>query len=228
MSTRELLPETPNGDGRMHLGDGVLSLDLDSAFRELASPLKFFLRRHVTDPALVDDVVQETFYRAQRARHSFLCGRPAWPWLSAIALRLCRDLYRRSTTASATVLDLRDEDHPVSDTDPEHTYLAKEQASEVWQALSYVTERERRLLLLRDMQGVSCKEIAAAEGVSQDAIRSALRRARNNFRQAYLSVASRECEVGLRASASSSAWDTAGRFGEGLRGEHQPVAGSLS
>src|SRR5690349_11783713 len=58
--------------------------------------VRSFVRRRVgRDAHAVEDVVQETYLRAFRARDRIDPERPILPWLCTIADRLCRDRARR-------------------------------------------------------------------------------------------------------------------------------------
>jgi RNA polymerase sigma-70 factor, ECF subfamily len=69
---------------------------------------RFALRR-VTDPELADDLVQDTFLEALRARSSFTGGSSVRTWLTAILKHKIIDQYRRSGRTPRT------EGEPLSD-----------------------------------------------------------------------------------------------------------------
>jgi RNA polymerase sigma-70 factor (ECF subfamily) len=70
----------------------------DAAFAQvydLVSPrLRAFLRRRCGEPDLADDLLQQTFLHAHRARSRFTDGAEVLPWLFAIARRLAIDAAR--------------------------------------------------------------------------------------------------------------------------------------
>src|SRR6476661_7666387 len=75
-------------DGHLEAFDG-----LHAAF---AGRLRGYLLSLCRDPALADDLVQETFMQIHRSRRTYEPGRPVTPWVFAIA----RNVYlmnRRST-----------------------------------------------------------------------------------------------------------------------------------
>src|SRR5215472_16041343 len=58
--------------------------------------LKAFLRKHIADPAEVDDVCEEILLAVYRGRHTYKPARPLEPWLFAIARNISIDHARRS------------------------------------------------------------------------------------------------------------------------------------
>src|SRR5215475_9533002 len=67
----------------------------EALYDALADRLYAYLRRHVPDPHVCDDLVQETFLRMHTARGTFMTGAAVLPWAFAIARRLVVDRVRR-------------------------------------------------------------------------------------------------------------------------------------
>lgn len=63
---------------------------------------------------------------------------------------------------------------------PEETVIRKEDAERVRAALALLTETQRRRLLMME-EGKTMREIAAAEGVSVNAVKESLDAAKKNF-----------------------------------------------
>jgi len=73
----------------------------------------------------------------------------------------------------------------------------------VLQAVSRLPQRQRRLLLLRELEGLSYAQIGETMGISPTKLAKMLHRARLAFRQAYAS------QVGARRGRrSAGAWGT--------------------
>src|SRR5262245_63326335 len=66
----------------------------EALYDALADRLYAYVRRHVPDPHVCDDLVQETFLRMHRARGTFMTGAAVLPWAFAIARRLVVDRVR--------------------------------------------------------------------------------------------------------------------------------------
>lgn len=166
---------------------------LNGLFTEFEPRLRRVMQAFVRPHHLVDDVVQETFIRAYRVRDEFEEGRNPWPLLVTIARRAAIDMHRRCEvrgewSTRQEFLEAR----PVSASDlignPETLVVPSKEVECVAEALRQIDARHGRLLVLKHGQGLKYREIADAEGISLDALKSALARARHSFKETYLAV----------------------------------------
>jgi RNA polymerase sigma factor (sigma-70 family) len=140
-------------------------------------PLVFgYLARRTASPALAEELAQETFFRATRAFLGWRGGSPA-AWLLAIARNVLVDEARRGQRLVAL---------PESLVAPE---TGAETALTVNDALSRLPDDHRRLLVLVYVDGYTHAEIAAMTGTTSGAVKTAVWRARQAFRDLYLAEA---------------------------------------
>jgi RNA polymerase sigma-70 factor (ECF subfamily) len=104
-----------------------------------------------------EDAVQETFLRALRALPGFRGDAAFRTWLCRIAVNVCL----KWKAARPPIQPWNEEDHhsPTSDLSPESLALRH---LEVLEALSALSPRHRAVLLLKELEGWSVAEIAAA------------------------------------------------------------------
>jgi RNA polymerase sigma-70 factor, ECF subfamily len=143
-----------------------------------ARPLWAYLARSSADPALADDLMQESYVR-------FLCaaGAPALAtdgeaaarlYLFRIATNLLRDHWRRPRNASIEEI-------------PEEFFAARGQIAQtdaqilLEPAMQQMKPRERQMLWLVHAEGYSHREIAQVMGLSTASIRLLLFRARRKI-----------------------------------------------
>jgi hypothetical protein len=69
--------------------------------------------------------------------------------------------------------------------DPEQQARQAEIRAAVWRTLHRLPDIYRQVLILRELEGLSYQEIAAATGLSLDNVRVTLHRARLTFRDLY-------------------------------------------
>jgi RNA polymerase sigma-70 factor (ECF subfamily) len=160
-------------------------LDVDWAYREFAAPLARLVRSRLRDRGLAEDIVQESFFRAHRAARSFDPARPVWPWLATIALRLCADASRRDQRKDSHLVPVRDGDEPSPEPNVADDLDSVERSARVRAALEALPPRDRDLLLLREVHRMRYEDISIFEDMTLEAVKSATRRARSNFRRAY-------------------------------------------
>lgn len=166
---RELVSRAQGGDGR--------------AFGELFGlyrrPIFQLCLKKVGDRGLAEEALQETFLRAFRALPGFDGSLPFFPWLSKIALNRSIDLRQRRavlvSTETIAIADLR------AVATPDHASVVVERVR-LQAAISRLPRSQRRMVVLHDVEGRSCREVAEAVGKSELAVRSSLFRARATLR----------------------------------------------
>ena len=112
-----LPPPTPDEELMLRVQDGDQSAYRALFERHHARVYGYLLRR-MRDRQVADDLFQETFLSAYRARHTWQRERPFRPWLFTIAANLSRDAARRAARAPEEPIQdahLRP-DHPRPDT----------------------------------------------------------------------------------------------------------------
>jgi RNA polymerase sigma-70 factor (ECF subfamily) len=126
-----------------------------------------------------EDVVQEAFLRAFSAFESFR-GEDAKPWLLAIVRNTSMTWLKRNRNAGTTI-DFEEalEDPSERSPDPEETLLIACDRDQVRQALEQLPSEFRGAVILREMEGLSYKEISATIGVPLGTVMSRLSRGRD-------------------------------------------------
>ena len=129
-----------------------------------------------------EDVVQDAYLRAVKFFDSFRGG-DARPWLITIVRRACYDwLERNRSHRSLAVFDEELHSDQGDDLDPAQLVLREENRDMVRQALSELPVEFREVLVLRELEGLSYKEIAAITSLPPGTIMSRLARARERLR----------------------------------------------
>jgi RNA polymerase sigma factor (sigma-70 family) len=164
--------------------DQVVLPHLDAAYN-----LARWLTRSDAD---AEDVVQEACVRALRFFGAYR-GDNARGWLLAIVRNSCYDFLRRHRPQELT--DAFDEEiHTVvEDTQtPEALLLRRADRTMVRQALETLPLAWREVIILRELEGLSYKQIADVAGIKIGTVMSRLARARARLQQLLGSVATRE------------------------------------
>lgn len=152
--------------------------------------LRRVIVRRTADRNLVEDVLQETYARAWRARLSGAQqGMPDARWMTLLATRASIDLFRRQppvesverTDPAALVGEWLTADRAAPPGSDEHVDALVSRQALRW-AFRRLTLRQRRLLVLRGVRNLSYRQIAEREGISESAVASALSRARERLR----------------------------------------------
>ena len=141
---------------------------------------------------LVEDVVQETYFRALDRIEQFDVSRGALgQWLLGIARNHVNDQFRRASRSpgSARPELLRTLDQqPLPDEAAERAELR----AQVRMALERLSPSHHRVLLAKYERSLSLDEIAAQENRTRKAVESLLRRARQGLRRALSKISNIE------------------------------------
>jgi RNA polymerase sigma-70 factor (ECF subfamily) len=140
------------------------------------------LRRFGLDADDAGDVAQEVFLRAWRGLDRFEGRSQLSTWLYRIAFNEAqRRLSRRRGSVVATDPDGPDQIAAIPDSpdhEPDAQALERELGEAVDAALSQLPPELRAAVILRDLEGLSTNEAAAAAGVRPAAFKSRLHRGR--------------------------------------------------
>lgn len=172
--------------------------DFDRLWREYLPRVRALVRKLLPNRVAVEDIVQETFLRGYNAGvhleyRDQSRTRSQWPWLATVARNLCLDHRRRQRGITIDPFE-ESEVEPAAEAriqHPESSLLASVRRDGISEALDEMHERQARVLVLKHLEGLSYREIAEQEGVSIDALKSLLARARRAFKESYASVTER-------------------------------------
>jgi RNA polymerase sigma-70 factor (ECF subfamily) len=116
-----------------------------------------FLYSSGADQDEVEDLVQETFFRAFHRLHSWRGEASFRSWLLSIAGNLLRDHFRRRRRRQVISID----EHEIPDgSDPHAEVTAGEAEERLRQGLAGLPRLQREVFLLRAQQGSDYEEIA--------------------------------------------------------------------
>jgi len=149
---------------------------LDSAYN-----LARWLVRNSSD---AEDVVQDAYVRALRYFDGFRGG-DARAWLLTIVRNACyRWLQKNRASPPVTAFDEEIHGGTVEASSPERLLLQRADTQLLELAMSQLPVRLQEVLVLRELEGLSYREIADVMSVPMGTVMSSLSRARERFRQA--------------------------------------------
>jgi RNA polymerase sigma-70 factor (ECF subfamily) len=153
-------------------------VDLEGTIAGLAPRVLRYANARLGDPALAEDVAQESLAALVRACRNGGAPDSAEAFVFAIARRRAgRAAWRRRLWAP---LELASGARAVTPT-PEARAIAHDEAARVRSALARLSSRDREAILLVAVGGVSMADAAAALGLSLSAVKMRLSRARGRL-----------------------------------------------
>jgi RNA polymerase sigma-70 factor (ECF subfamily) len=173
MSSGRCRPSTAPTTGESF--DEVVLPHLDVAYR-----LAHWLMRNEHD---AEDAVQEASLRAFRYFRTFTGGNGR-AWFLTIVRNTCCG--RRGHGLQAPTDPFDEEQHSCArpGSDPETLLLQTDDATLIARAMRNLPHRFHQLLVLRELEGLSYREMADVMGIPMGTVMSSLSRARHAFRDA--------------------------------------------
>jgi RNA polymerase sigma factor (SigM family) len=154
--------------------------DLFAAYQ---NPLYRYLYRMCGSREVAEELLQETFYRAMLS-FTLRDAKAVRAWLYKVARHLYIDWLRRQTAERKMVDSIcRLVGRGYAGGDPETAYEQKEAAQTVERIMRQLPERMRTILYLREIEGFSYDELAAAMELNMNQVKVTLHRAREKFRE---------------------------------------------
>jgi len=146
-------------------------------------------RAIVRDDREAEDVMQQAYVNAYAHLRQF-DGRAAFAtWLTRIAVHEALARVRRRSRFESLDERVPREVTPMSPApvpDPERQAIAREMAGVVEAAIDRLPDRAREVFVLREVQGLDTAETAASLGISEDAVKTRLSRAKAALRRDLL------------------------------------------
>ncbi len=174
------------------------------------------------DPEDAKDVLQDTLLAAARGIREFRGASSLSTWLYTVARSFCIKKRRSSKFAPTETVSLDDCDGAAEARAPGRP---PDEAASDWElsamleaAIRALDPASREVLVLRDVEGLTAPEVAEVLGVSVDAVKSRLHRARAEVR-ANLEGHPPTSKPGSQRPAASGCPDVVALFSRFLEGE---------
>jgi RNA polymerase sigma-70 factor (ECF subfamily) len=159
--------------------------------RALSPALLRFFRSQPASRENADDLLQETWLRIHRVRHTYRPGEPVLPWIYAIARRVRIDGYRRMRRITLHEIAM--------EVPPDHAVQAeaRDQAHEFDTLVAALPEAQRDVVTMLKVGGLTLEEVARATSSTVGAVKQKAHRAYERLRK-LLEI---EAEDGAKGAA---------------------------
>jgi len=205
ITDHELVARIRSGDDRA----------FECLYRRYHRRIASYILGMVHDHARAEDIAQDVFMSALRRMRD--TDRPIAfkPWIYEIAKNACIDQFRRSRRAEEVSYDaeegLGSADYGrlvTKDPSPEVRYETKQQLDHLRGAFGGLSETHHEILVMRELEGLSYREIGERLGMTRPAVESTLFRARRRLSEEYEELVTGErCQrvQGIISAAGSGA-----------------------
>ena len=176
----------------------LMALEQDERISEVVSReqsrLRNFIRRRVSDPLDVEDILQDVFYELVEAKRLLMPIEHVTGWLFRVARNRIIDLFRKKRPENFSDVAVAHEDDegellrledllPSVDASPEALYARSVLLDELELAVEELPEEQRQVFIAHELEGRSFKQMAAETGVNVNTLLSRKRYAVRHLRQ---------------------------------------------
>jgi RNA polymerase sigma-70 factor, ECF subfamily len=179
--TRSTASEENDAQALLRVAQGDMSA-LGVIYDRHYLPVLRFAQRVLRDSSEAEDVTQEAFLTASRVAGAF-DGRPSCrPWLYGIVSRLMLHRGRGRTRLTRFLSRLVSQPQEASTSPHEHV-ARRESGSELDRALATLSPEKRIVILLAEVEELSCEEIARTLQIPLGTVWTRLHHARKGLRK---------------------------------------------
>lgn len=151
----------------------------------LAPKLHGYLLRVSKNPAVAEDLIQQTFLRIHDARGRFTKGSDVEPWAFAIARRLFLDWQRRTKAIMLPPGEVDMDALPGAEPDAHAMLHGQELSERLRRALGGLAPQQREVFLLLREHGLTMAQAAEVLGTTVAAIKQRSFRAHERLRRVF-------------------------------------------
>lgn len=143
--------------------------------------------RMVGDRDDASDMTQEAFIKAYGSLSSFRGDSKFSVWIYRITTNVCLDFLRSKSRKQQVSLTVSDDDEdaqldiPDPKADPEQQLMQKISMQSVEEGLKTLPDKQRQILVMRELGGMSYAEIGAALSLEEGTVKSRIFRARKRL-----------------------------------------------
>ena len=157
-------------------------------FDRYSERLMHYLYSFLGDKKRCEDLLQETYMRVHRNRHSYVRIAKFSTWLYTIAGNLARSEYRkRKRRRMYSIQSINRDNEEYEMAIPDETFAPDKHAESALQekyiqeALNRIPSAFREVVVLRDVQQLSYEEIASITGLPMGTVKSRINRGRTKL-----------------------------------------------
>ena len=153
--------------------------EFNDLYQRFHKPILRYVLQRLPQAEAAEEVTQEVFLKAYRARDSYRPEYALSTWLWTIARNTICDWRRKhSAMTGAAISELSCEELPAQGLDAEASLIERSRRRELLRRIRKLTRLQRRVIRMRTTHHFSYAEIAEKLGLSLDSVKCSLYRAR--------------------------------------------------
>jgi RNA polymerase sigma-70 factor (ECF subfamily) len=156
----------------------------NALIHRISPQLHRFFVAQVVSRSEADDLLQETWLRIHKVRHTYRPGEPVLPWFYAIARHVRVDHYRKVIRISTREQKLEEVSSVAAAGSAEASHLHDNLA----ELLAPLPESQREVIEMLKVAGMSLEEVARATSTSVGSVKQKVHRAYKKLREKLGSI----------------------------------------
>lgn len=167
----------------------------DEIFTIYYKPIYFFIYKMVYNSDTAEDITQDTFVKVFKGLSKVENDIKLSPWIYRIAHNACIDHIRKHKITFELLDNVAYENDMKDikgDDNPEVNYLNIELRDKINKVMMRLNNRYKTVLILRDYNDLSYKDIAEILSLSEASIKSLIHRARLEFQKIFKEMSRNE------------------------------------
>jgi RNA polymerase sigma-70 factor (ECF subfamily) len=159
----------------------------DEIFALYNKQIYYYIYKLTSCSSTAEDITQDTFVKVYKGLSNTKEDIKLAPWIYRIAYNTFIDYTRRNKIKLEYLdgLDYDDSQFKSSSGNPEESYMNTELRSKINKTMNKLNYRYKSILILRDYNNLSYKEIALVMDLTEAAVKSLIHRARLEFQRIF-------------------------------------------
>ena len=168
----------------------IQTLTTEEIWIEFGDRLRRFIYSKISDRDIVNDIIQDIFYKIHTNLHHLKNNSKLTSWLFQIARNAIIDYFREEKKAKELLKNMNKEDKYVKKTSTDILMYC------MTFFMSRLPEKYKEALVFTEFKGKSQIELAEKEGISVSAAKSRVQRARKQLREIVINYSLFESKKG--------------------------------
>jgi len=156
-----------------------MSIDFDKTYKTYQPKLLTMIRGRVKDRDSAEDLVQEVFIKVHRFSAYYDNKYSLSTWLYQITFNVLKNFYKAQKNFISYRSEVYDNEHTELLADPKDILIAAEVEAVLVGSINKLDSKYMNVYTLREVEGMTYKNIATHLGITEGCVKSRLKRARD-------------------------------------------------
>jgi RNA polymerase sigma-70 factor, ECF subfamily len=160
----------------------------DEIFEKYYKPIYYFIYKMANNSEAAEDITQDTFVKVYKNLEKVEDNIKLSPWIYKIAYNTFIDYTRKNKISYELIDNVNYEDQLLDNNiadNPEASYINIDLRNKINKTMQKLNSRYKSVLVLREYNNLSYKEVALILDLTETAVKSLIHRARLEFQKIF-------------------------------------------